>query len=85
MAKLPSVMSRAPGPWRNGGLLPRIGPHTAVPVVREVNLTLIGASTWRMEDDCTGQSIDIRGRTLELLDGRQVRDGWTSSYRYRIR
>jgi hypothetical protein len=35
-----------------------------------LNMTLIGPSSWRTADDWTGQSIDIRGRTMELLDGR---------------
>ena len=33
-------------------------------------MTLIGPSTWLAADDWSGQSIDIRGRTMELLDGR---------------
>jgi hypothetical protein len=35
-----------------------------------LDMTLIGPSSGRTEDDWTGQSIDIRGRTMELLDGR---------------
>jgi hypothetical protein len=35
-------------------------------------MTLIGPSPWRTAYDWTGQSIDIRGRTMELLDGRSL-------------
>ena len=35
-----------------------------------LDMTLIGPSSRRTADDWTGQSIDIRGRTMELLDGR---------------
>jgi hypothetical protein len=37
-------------------------------------MTVIGPSTWRTAHDCRGQSIDIRGRTMELLDGRSLTD-----------
>jgi hypothetical protein len=35
-----------------------------------LNMTLIGPSTWGLADDPIGQSIDIRGQSPELIDGR---------------